>query len=350
MWLKLLVILSNIFPKEWNCFFAPNEEVLDRDLLSNVINLESVEYNHAYGTCMFTCIHCHKHYHSISVLGIIRSGLCFTQTLVVPSLDKYDPKATVLNSLGKALAEDEDFVERVKIQSLKLIYEYMQDKHIELMSCLESLPENYDSLPFDENFAKTIPIVALNKEVEAILWHQRLIHCGSHSLQSTSLYDDRVQNLAAFYFNDILKYPICLKTNLTKNFRKKSLCDSVERPYQDLCIDFTFLGKVKRDKDGVVIEASRKDVEGMNSETACILISDAQKRMLHGDTRLSKSPPVKYLESFLQQYSPECRNKWVVLDQGGELFGNPDVKNLFKRYQYEIFPTGSDTSSQNDPV
>ena len=32
-------------------------------------------------------------------------------------------------------------------------------------------------------------------------------------------------------------------------------------------------------------------------------------RMLHGDTRLSKSSPLKYLESFLVEYSPECKNE-----------------------------------------
>ena len=142
---------------------------------------------------------------------------------MVPDLDKDDPKATVLNSLKKALAEDLEFVEQVKVQSLKLIYEYMQEKHIELMSCLESLPEEYHSLPFHEYFAKTIPIAALNKEAEAMLWHQRLIHCGSHSLKSASLYIDGVPNLSAFNFDDILKCPTCLKTNLTKNFGKKSL-------------------------------------------------------------------------------------------------------------------------------
>ena len=86
---------------------------------------------------------------------------------------------------------------------------------------------------------------------------------------------------------------------------EKSLRDSVERPYQGLFIDFAFLGKVKRDKDGVVIEASRKDVKGMNGETAWILISDAQTPIIHSDTQLSNSSPVKHLEPFLQQYSPE---------------------------------------------
>ena len=72
--------------------------------------------------------------------------------------------------------------------------------------------------------------------------------------------------------------------------------------------------------------------------------------MLHGDISLSNISPIKYLESFLQQHSPECKNKWVVLDQGGELCGNPDVQHLFKRYQHKIFPTGSDSLSQNGLV
>ena len=72
--------------------------------------------------------------------------------------------------------------------------------------------------------------------------------------------------------------------------------------------------------------------------------------MLHGETRLSKSSPVKYLESSLQQYSPECKNKLVVLDQGGELYRNLDARNLFTCYNYTIYPTGADSSSQNGPV
>ena len=64
-------------------------------------------------------------------------------------------------------------------------------------------------------------------------------------------------------------------------------------------IYFAFLGKVKQDKEVIVIQASRKDVKGMNGEITWILISDAQTRMFHGDTCFSKYSPVKYLESFL---------------------------------------------------
>ena len=102
------------------------------------------------------------------------------------------------------------------------------------MSCLESIPKEYHMLPFHEYFAKTILILALNKETEAMLWHQRLIHYSLLSLQTASLYVYGVPNLSAFNFNNTLKYPTFLKVNLTKNFGKKSLRDSVERPYQSV--------------------------------------------------------------------------------------------------------------------
>jgi len=37
------------------------------------------------------------------------------------------------------------------------------------------------------------------------------------------------------------------------------------------------------------------------------------------------------------------------MDQGGELYNNPEVKSLFKKYTYEIFPIGADSSPQNGP-
>ena len=127
---QVSVIEATGHPKQYisqgmQLFFAPNEEVLNCDLKSNSINLDNINYNHDYGTCMLTCVHRKRHSQSLSVPSIIRSGLCFTQPLIVPFLDKDDPKGTILDSLEKALAEDSEFVERVKVQSLKLIYEYM---------------------------------------------------------------------------------------------------------------------------------------------------------------------------------------------------------------------------------
>ena len=44
------------------------------------------------------------------------------------------------------------------------------------------------------------------------------------------------------------------------------------------------------------------------------------------------------------------QHKFVVLDQGGELYINPAIINLFRKYKYEGFPTGADSSIQNGPV
>lgn len=43
-----------------------------------------------------------------------------------------------------------------------------------------------------------------------------------------------------------------------------------------------------------------------------------------------KSSHLNYLESFLNEYAPECKNKWVVLDQS-ELYNNPTVSKNFSK-------------------
>ena len=81
----------------------------------------------------------------------------------------------------------------------------------------------------------------------------------------------------------------------------------------------------------------------MNGEVAWILVSNGKTYILHGDTCFSKAFPVAWLESFLSEYSPEYKNKWVAMDQGGELFNNPKVVTLFRSYGYEVLPTGADS-------
>jgi hypothetical protein len=79
------------------------------------------------------------------------------------------------------------------------------------MSILESLPEEYYdaciNLPFHEYTGASTPINALNKEAEALLWHQRLIHCGPHSLKDIHNHVDGVPNLSSFKFDDLLNSP-----------------------------------------------------------------------------------------------------------------------------------------------
>ena len=143
----------------------------------------------------------------------------------------------------------------------------------------------------------------------------------------------------------------CIKENLTKAASgNSSLCNSLKHPYQGLYIDFGFHGQISKDADGNVKESSQVDIEGINGEQAWILISDGKSRMLHGDTRLTKASPLKYLESFLKEYFSKCKNKWVVMDNGCKLYSNPKIQNLFTSFSYEIYPTRPDSSNQNSLV
>ena len=72
--------------------------------------------------------------------------------------------------------------------------------------------------------------------------------------------------------------------------------------------------------------------------------------MFHGDTCLNKSSPLRYCEYFLTEYSPECKSQWVFLDQGGNIYNNPAINNIFKKFDYEILLTSSGASFQNGPV
>ena len=51
--------------------------------------------------------------------------------------------------------------------------------------------------------------------------------------------------------------------------------------------------------------------------------------MQYGKTCQSKASPIEWLREWLQVYSPNLRDKYVFMDQGGEVYGNPDILNVF---------------------
>ena len=91
--LQVSVIKTTSHPKQYiskdvKIYFTPNKVILGRELVSNVVDLNAVDYNHDYGTYMLTSVHYRKHNCSIFDPGIIQSGLCFAQPLIVFYLDK----------------------------------------------------------------------------------------------------------------------------------------------------------------------------------------------------------------------------------------------------------------------
>ena len=117
--------------------------------------------------------------------------------------------------------------------------------------------------------------------------------------------------------------------------------------HQGLSIDFSFAGQTSDNAS-----SRRKYYEGFNGETYWILITDHYTSMKYGDTRTSKASPLKWLNFSLSQYSlgDNCKDKYVHMDQGGELCNNPDARNLFTSKGYQIRSTGIKASCQNGPV
>ena len=72
--------------------------------------------------------------------------------------------------------------------------------------------------------------------------------------------------------------------------------------------------------------------------------------MQYSKTCQSKASPIEFICKWSQVYSPNLHDKYVFMDQGGELYGNPDILNVFTNHHYQIHPTGTDSSHQNGPV
>ena len=60
--------------------------------------------------------------------------------------------------------------------------------------------------------------------------------------------------------------------------------------------------------------------------------------------------PIAWIRYFLNHYLPAFNDKYIHLDQGGEVFNNLDIKNLLQSCGYTLHHIVSYTSSPNGPV
>ena len=98
----------------------------------------------------------------------------------------------------------------------------------------------------------------------------------------------------------------CIQAKQTKQSPGKHSTRVATQPYQGLSVDFSFSGIKSSNSE------RRKDYEGINGETAWILISDHFTGMKHGDTRISKAAPLHWLKHFFSQYNPKCPGTEMV--------------------------------------
>ena len=334
------------------CFYHPElrATVIDeRDLLkANGRKLKDFRGHsfHAHpdsNTFTFHAEHRLRRSQDIHVHGILIHGKYFSGVLIPPDLPASHPKATPKTSSEAALQSDPEFTAACEEAVIQAVYSYQEHQYEELRESLKSTPRKYHGMPFHEYISQYTPVNSIKAETQRLLWHQRLGHPSDYYLYHAHKHIKGVPKFT--HMHAVLDTcPTCVQAKQTKEPAGENSTKTATVPFQGLSIDFSFAGVRSKDSERA------KDYLGVNGETCWILVSDHFTGYLVGDTRVNKGSPIKWLERLLDDYAPRISNKYVYMDQGGELFKNPEVRSLFTKRGYDVRPTGADSSHQNGPV
>jgi hypothetical protein len=189
----------------------------------------------------------------------------------------------------------------------------------------------------------TFPVNSIKAATERMIWHQRLGHPSDYYLYHAHQFVDGVPQFK--HHDPVLeRCPTCIQAKQRKEPAGPNSTMTATENYQGLSIDFSFSGTRSKDK------SRSRDYVGMNGETCYLLVVDHHSGCYHGVTRISKACPINWLSDFLDDHATPAPDKYVYLDQGGELYHNPKVRQLFARHKYQVRPTGAGSSNQNGPV
>ena len=203
----------------------------------------------------------------------------------------------------------------------------------------------HPDLPLVQSPNPSLAVRQLSSAATRLLWHQRLAHCSDDKLVNAHRYATGVPQFK--YQTSILEQcPVCLAAKMRHRDRGSSPTRSATKMYQGLSMDFAFVGQRSQDL------SRQQDYLGYNGETCFILIYDHKTETLFGSPRMSKATPLQWLRRWLHQHVPkDLTDRYVFLDQGGELFANPALRLLLERdFQYRLCPTGTAAHHQNGLV
>lgn len=174
-----------------------------------------------------------------------------------------------------------------------------------------------------------------------ILWHQHLGHLHYRRIRDLHRTADGVPQLATTH--ELAKCPVCLAAKLKRAARGLAESPPTTTCNQGISIDTGFV--VQQSSDSARYARS----VGLNGETCYCLITDHHLGTLYGQCFASKRPPIAFLNP-KHGCSKDVPNKYVRLDQGGELAGCHAIIGLFEDAGYHIQVTATDTSSSNGRV
>ena len=287
-------------------------------------------------------------------------GNCYTYPLILPDVSLKSILATSLNCLDYALIHDDAFIKKCDKATVHAISQHRKAPLLTLICKQLRILNHFDSLSgvtpvvnlcqaaleathLQDLILQSIPVNKIRVETERALWHQRLGHPCDEYLYSANKFINSVLKFKR-RFNVMSRCSTCIKVKMTKSAPGPNSTKRAVHHGQDLSVDFSFSG-VKSKNTGRC-----KNYVGINSEMCWVLITNHHTDMQYAKTCQSKASPIEWLQDWLHIYSPNLRDKYVFMDQGGELYSNPDIVNVFQKHRYEVHPTGTDSSHQNGPV
>ena len=197
-------------------------------------------------------------------------------------------------------------------------------------------------LPFSSEFDR-LTVHHLTKQQLSHLWHQRLGHINRRSVSEMSRFALGVPKVPVPH--DVDTCPICLSSKLHRASRGTADSRRATQCYQGISIDFGFF--VQRSSDS----SRLLQLCGLNGKTCYCLIVCHFSGMLFGEPFCSKAPPLDFINRWLARYGLPLTvaDKYVRMDQGGELGRCPEVLRLFESAGYTVELTAPDSSHQNGP-
>ena len=184
----------------------------------------------------------------------------------------------------------------------------------------------------------------LSRDQLRILWHQRLGHMHSRRVSKMHAHADGVPKVPLA--SELDACPICVQAKLRRAARGKETSQRATTSGQGIGVDFGFMVQKSQDSKRF------RRLQGLNGETCYCLIVDHYSGRLYGECFDSKAPPIDFLNRWLLHHGrkDDVADKYVRLDQGGDLGKSNAVVKLFENAGYAVELTATASSHQNGPV
>ena len=348
-------------------------------------NAHSVETNHDSGQSRMILRNRIRGSQDLVIECVLQQGLSFTDPLIAPTVaqrasplkkatlharylnvDELDTRDALFDQddlfdvphgmdvddlVNDVILEPEDIRAAVKAVNTpddtqdKLITQERQPPELLVLdgeSTISTVPSASPPIRMDDADNRLLFINHLNRDALRILWHQRLGHIHSRRVADMHKYAIGVPELPIASAAD--QCPTCMAAKMRKSARGQEDSRKATQCYQGLSIDFGFVVQSSKNTKRYRVNL------GFNYETCYVVISDHYSGVLFGKAFKSKAPPIEYFHRWLSAFSPNCHDKYVRFDQGGELGRSAVVKGTFSKFDYDIQLTGADASHQNGPA